>query len=232
MTDLRAEVVPVAALGARDRAAMLGLMQAVYDGVGAAAFARDLADKDECIVLRTAAGDLAGYSTQKFLSLDVAGDRVEGLFSGDTVIHPDHWGSPALFQAFAQRYVTDAVERWWFLISKGHRTYRMMPVFFEEFYPDRRGPTPAREQAIMDAYAATLYPLDYDRARGVLAYREPKDRLREELAGSDEMLRRNRDTSYFLERNPGFRAGHDLVCLARLSPGNIRARMREHVLGP
>ncbi|WP_420175460.1 hypothetical protein [Luteococcus sp. OSA5] len=228
---LRSEVVAVGAVDERLRAQMLALMQLVYEGVDERAFHRDLADKDECILLWTPAGRLVGFSTQKVVHVELQGQRVEGLFSGDTVVHPDHWGSPDLFQAFARRYVVEEPSRWWFLVSKGHRTYRMMTLFFSDFYPDRRRPTPAWEQQVMDAYASQLFGAEHDAARGVLAYRAPKDRLRPEYVRREQTAR-HPDAVHFERLNPGYVEGHDLVCLARLSPSNLRPALRARLLGP
>jgi len=232
MIGLHAEVVPVAALTAADRDAMFALMDLVYAGMRREAFAADLAGKDEAIVLRAADGALVGFSTQRTMTVPVGAGTASGVFSGDTVIHPDHWGSPALLQAFARRYVAERDEPfWWFLVSKGQRTYRFLTTFFVAFWPDRRSPTPPAERAIMDAYAAALYPDDYDAARGVLAYRTPKDRLRPGVAGVTERDLANPDVAFFVERNPGHALGHDLVCLCELSPANLKPRMRPLLLG-
>lgn len=244
MSELCSEVVPAAALSAADRDAMFALMDVVYVGVTRNAFEHDLAAKDECIVLRTPAGGLAGFSTQRFLTVQVDAARaapllggstsgstwVDGVFSGDTVVHPSFWGSPALFQAFARRYIADdGPPHWWFLISKGHRTYRMLPTFFRRFWPNRHEPTPDAARAIMEAYAETLFPGDLNGR--VLAYRHPKDRLRPGMAGISERDLRVPDVAFFASANPGWALGHDLVCLCELTPDNLRPAMRPLLLG-
>ena len=42
-------------------------------------------------------------------------------------------------------------EFYWFLISKGYKTYRFLPLFFREFYPRHDAPTPAWAKEILDA---------------------------------------------------------------------------------
>lgn len=232
MSGLLGEVVDAAALTRTDRAALFALMTQVYDGVDRTTFERDLTAKDECILLRTPAGETVGFSTQRFLTVEAAGRRVDGVFSGDTVIRPDHWGSPALFQAFARRYIVHRdPPREWFLISKGHRTYRMLTTFFAEFWPSRHAPTPDAARAVMDAYALALYPDDYNPSSGVIEYRVPHDRLRPGVAGTTERDLRNPDVAFFATRNPGHARGHDLVCLCELTPANLKPRMRPLLLG-
>lgn len=232
MTDLTTTFCSPDDLTAADRDAMFALMDLVYERMDRDVFEADLAGKDEVIVLRDSASGLVGFSTQRLLTINVEDDSVTGVFSGDTVIHPEHWGSPALLQAFARHYIIERPEPlYWFLVSKGHRTYRMLTTFFTEFWPDRRAATPARARAIMDAYATALYPDDYDPASGVLAYRQSKDRLRPGVAGITEGLARNPDVAHFVSLNPGHELGHDLVCLAELSPDRLRPQHRARLLG-
>lgn len=232
MTDLHAYVVASDALTGSDRDAMFALMDLVYEGMARAVFEADLATKDTVIVLRAPDGTLAGFSTQRTRSVRVADSTAQGVFSGDTVINPAHWGSPALLQAFSRHYIVERDEPfWWFLVSKGHRTYRFLTTFFTTFWPDRRSPTPVAAKAIMDAYATALFPDDYDPARGVLAYRHQKDRLRPGVAGVGERDLRNPDVAFFVESNPGHALGHDLVCLCDLAPGNLKPHLRPFLLG-
>jgi hypothetical protein len=245
LTTECSEVLPVEELSGSDHDQMFALMDVVYEGVTREAFERDLAGKDECIVLRKASGEVAGFSTQRFITLQVDAARVApltgddpapglttlaGLFSGDTVIHPDHWGTPVLFQTFARRYIADdGPPRWWFLVSKGHRTYRIMPTLFQRFWPNRHEPTPDAALAVMTTYAETLYPGDLD--DGVLAYHHATDRLRAGVAGISESNLRVPDIAFFAEANPSWALGHDLVCLCELTPDNLRPSMRPMLLG-
>jgi hypothetical protein len=232
MSELITELVAASDIGPADRDAMFALMDAVYAGMGRAAFEEDLAAKDTCITLRTPSGALVGFSTQQRLSVETGGTRIDGIFSGDTVIHPDHWGSPALFQAFSRAFITDRTPPLqWFLISKGHRTYRMLTTFFQRYYPSRREPTPDAARRIMDAYATALYPDDYNPASGVIEYRRPKDRLRDGVAGIAERDLRNPDVTFFVHANPGWAQGQDLVCLCELTLDNLVPRMRPLLLG-
>ena len=226
------EYVAPSELGEDSVQAMFGLMELVYEGVELRQFRDDLAGKDEVILL-TEDGVLVGFSTQRFMNITVAGEPVKGIFSGDTVIHPDHWGGLGLMQAFSQRYIIKRDrDVYWFLISKGHRTYRMLPTFFSEFWPSRRASTPVWERDVMQTYARELYPTDYDATRGVLAYQTQKDRLREGTAGTSEATLRNPDVAFFVALNPGWVVGHDLVCLTKLDPDNLRPQHRERLLGP
>jgi hypothetical protein len=46
--------------------------------------------------------------------------------------------------------------------------------------------------------------------------------LKPELAVIPERRRANPHVRFFLQKNPGFAAGHELVCLAEISPQNLK----------
>lgn len=229
MVELIGAVVPVDSLTDIDRTAMFATMEIVYDNLHRDSFERDLANKDEAIVLRSASGELVGFSTVRKV---VLADGQRGIFSGDTVIRPDHWGSPALMQTFSRRYIVERPDSyWWFLVCKGHRTYRFLSTFFTTYWPNRRIVTPAHESAVMDAYAHQLFPDDYNPDTGVIEYRILHDRLKDGVAGISDRELRNPEVAFFANRNPGHGRGNDLVCLADLRPTNLKPRMRPILLG-
>lgn len=217
---MKGSVIPVSEVTERDIEVMYTLMTLFYEGTEEAVFRRDLADKDYCLLLREGT-EIVGFTTQKLLTLEVDGAPVRGVFSGDTIIDRAHWGETELFRSWSQfwfPYAAKQGEFWWFLICKGYKTYRILPLFWEQFYPTFRHETPPREQRIMEAYAQALYPEEYDRERGVIAYRHEKDRLRPGVADADAHRLKNRDIAYFCDRNAGWVRGEDLVCLAKLDP--------------
>ncbi|MBR3630973.1 MAG: hypothetical protein IKN55_10970 [Oscillospiraceae bacterium] len=219
-------IVPVAEITEQDIRAMYALMQTYYEQTDEAVFRRDMAEKDYVLTLREGQ-EIVGFSTQRVLTVQVEGKDVSGVFSGDTIIRRDHWGEQELFRIWSQfwfPYARNYEEFWWFLICKGYKTYRILPTFWEEFYPTYRQETPAHEQAVMDAYAKALYPEEYDAASGVIVYQHEKDRLRPGVADADARRLKNKDIAYFCERNPGHALGNDLVCLARMDVSVMKRR--------
>ena len=227
-------ILPAAQCTQAQLCAMYALMAQHYEGTQETVFRQDFADKDYVLLLHDESGSIVGFTTQKLLHFPVDGREIHGVFSGDTIIRQDLWGDPELFRVWAQfwfPYAEQFEEFYWFLICKGYKTYRILPLFWEEFYPSRKAPVPPRMQAIMDAYAALLYPDAYNPATGVVEYRHAKDRLRPGVADITPARLRNPDIAYFLQRNPGHTQGHDLVCLARLDRQCLRRRA-EGILFP
>jgi hypothetical protein len=198
-----------------------------YDCVCPERFRSDLREKDCVLVLGDAKGEIRGFSTQKVLRVSVGGNPIRAVFSGDTIVDRAHWGEQELGRCWS-RYVSGLyaeepdVPLYWFLISKGYRTYLYLPLFFETFYPNRQVPTPEFEQRVLDALATTKFPLYYRAERGVIEFPESQGQLKPHLAGIPERRLRNPHVQFFLQRNPAFAAGCELACLAEISPSNMK----------
>jgi hypothetical protein len=94
-----AVATPRAALGITARHEMRRLMTSHFDGVTETQFDRDLASKDW--VLRFSRdGVLVGFSTLQVFSTVHDGRAVNVIYSGDTVMAPEAWGSPVLARAW------------------------------------------------------------------------------------------------------------------------------------
>jgi hypothetical protein len=224
--DLKGAISTPADLSGPDRDRMFALMAEHFDGVTPEAFARDLDQKRWVLLLRDAAGDVQGFTTIGFDAVEVEGRRIEAVFSGDTIVHRDHWGTTELAQAWGRFVLSLAREDgegplFWFLISKGVRTYRFLPLYFQAYWPRHDAETPPFESAVMAGLAEARYPGCYDAATGVLRFGGEKDRLRADLAAISPGRLRDPAVQFFLARNPGYVDGDELVCLARLAPDNL-----------
>ena len=192
-------------------------------------FERDLAEKDFVIVLLDAESDEPrGFSTQKIVRANVAGEDICAIFSGDTVIDRAYWGEQELVRRwcqFAGQVLASCCgERlYWFLISKGYRTYLFQALFFREFYPRYDRGTPAREQQIMDALAEARFGSCYDPASGLIEFENSHGQLTSELAEIPAARREHPHVKYFVDRNPDHARGVELVCLAEINPPNMRS---------
>jgi len=231
---IEGRVIKKSELTDREIFSMFSLMNEFYDNMCMDVFRKDLDDKDYCLLLTSESGDIVGFTTQKILSFDLNGMPIHGVFSGDTIIHRDYWGSLEMYVVFARFFFALAKEYerfYWFLISKGYKTYRMLPVFFSEFYPSYKKTVPPLEKAVMDGYASLLYPDEYNPETGVIEYTSVKDKLKDGVADITEKELRNPDIRFFIEANPNYRKGNDLVCLAQLSEDRLQPRARALLFG-
>ncbi|PKM96483.1 MAG: hypothetical protein CVU84_01875 [Firmicutes bacterium HGW-Firmicutes-1] len=208
---------------------MFTLMNTFYDHMLYDNFTRDLSEKDYCILLKDEAGKIQGFSTQKLISFSLKGKEIHGVFSGDTIIHKDYWGSMALYRTFAQSFIEygkQFSEFYWFLISKGYKTYKMLPLFYKTFYPNYQDQTPDYEKQIIDAFGQLKYPGEYNEKTGVIEYRGEKDKLKEGVADITPKQLKDKNIQFFINANPNYIHGQDLVCLARLELDNLHNTTR------
>lgn len=219
---LRARVVPVSTLTADDVDQMWRVFERYYENVDRARFQRDLIAKDDVIVLREPDGTLRGFSTLKNLTVEHEGHQHRAVFSGDTVVEREFWGDRSLGIAFLlylarKRLAHPLSPLWWILITKGYKTYLLMANNFREFWPRHDQPTPATSAALIDALATHLFPDDWRRDLGVVRFSTPMGQVRGGVAEITEDLRRSSAHAAFFEfANPGWRAGDELFCVARM----------------
>ena len=206
---------------------MLALHSRHFADVHRDRFLFDLAEKDWVILLHTHEGALAGFSTQKLISLAIGGRTVRFLFSGDTIVDRTHWNTPLLAGCFGHLMlrlldIHGPDNLFWFLISKGFRTYRFLPVFFNRFWPAPDRETPAEMAALLHAVAAHKFGAAYHRQAGVI---RPigGDHLAPDLADIPPARLRDSHVAFFLSRNPDFARGDELACLAPIRPENLNA---------
>ncbi len=234
---LQGRLVPIDAVDSRLSAAMYALMDRHYENVTWSTFVADLDEKHWVIVLTDPhTHALCGFSTQLLLDVEVAGRPVKALFSGDTIIDRDRWGDSALAHVWGRLALSlidthaDA-ELYWFLISKGYKTYRFLPLFFHEFYPRRDAPTPPDAWAVLDTLGRHKYPATYDAMAGIVRAGRGKDRLRPGLAELTPERLQDPHVRFFAERNPGHVRGDELCCLAPLTRANFTPAAYR-VIGP
>jgi hypothetical protein len=223
------QLVRTADIPASQREEMFALMESYYEYADRATFDADLEEKEWVIqVLDERTNRLLGFSTQMLLRLDVDGRPVRALFSGDTIIDRDARGQRSLFQVsgWFVRFLMSAYpddELYWFLISKGYKTYRFLPLFFHEFYPRYDAPTPPRPAAVIDALAGYKFPAGYDRAAGIVRAGPLGCRLRPGVADITPDRFTDPHIQFFAERNPRHAFGDELCCIAPLTLANFTA---------
>ena len=162
MGELVASYHAIDSLDRRTRADMFALFEQYYESVSLQAFEQDIGGKTIAILLSDGQGKLQGFSTLEIIHFETRDGAAIALYSGDTIISHHHWGEQALSRAWC--FLAGQVKKehpklplYWFLIVKGHRTYRYLPAFTRKFYPNYRAATPAKLQEIMDRLATEKF---------------------------------------------------------------------------
>jgi hypothetical protein len=210
------------ALTELQRAQMLALMQLCYAGVSAERFTKDLEEKQYVILLslrRT--GELVGFSTLRVTEDVMGGSPVELVYSGDTVIHPDHWGQKELQVQFIRFTAWRRLRRpmrplLWLLLSGGYKTYLLSVNTFPRTLPRHDWDAPPERVTFLHELAARWFGGQYDAGRGILRFEIENYRVRDGIAPIDRAAAAHPHIVFFAERNPGHVEGEELVCLTEI----------------
>jgi hypothetical protein len=228
---LQADIECIGSLDSGSAAAMFDLYSRYYDAASEAVFTSDLHDKDFVVLLRDSDRRIKGFSTVAVIDVVTDTGRLRALYSGDTIIDRAHWGTQAL--AFTWLRLAGRIKAqvpvcplYWFLIVKGHRTYRYLSAFSVDFYPNWKTPTPTRAEEIMAWLARRQFADAYRPELGIVSYPQSRGHLKPQWAEIDPEEAARPDVCFFLAHNPRYVRGDELVCLTELSSENLRPLAR------
>lgn len=186
-------------------------------------FIDDLMEKSAVILLLDKINQsIQGFSTiLKFHSSDKAMPYI-GLYSGDTVLEAEYWGSPALGKEFLKYLWKQKIKSpfrpvYWFLISKGYKTYLLMANNFDEHFPRYELETPQQHKKIMQGFYKNKFSQSYQPGSGLIVPQTSSCRLKADVACIEEDLLKNPRIQFFQEKNPGWQQGHELCCIAKMT---------------
>jgi hypothetical protein len=197
-----------------------------------AQFERDLSEKN-WVILVERENRLVGFSTLLAYESQFEGRPVSVVCSGDTIMAPGAWGTPALPRAWITsvnqlRETYSRGKYYWLLLTSGFRTYRFLPVFWREFHPRFDASVPGERQRLLEHLAREIYGSQFHAGDGIVRFDHPQ-RLRGGLADIPQGRDTDAHVAFFLSRNPGHRNGDELVCLTELCPENLTAAGRRMV---
>jgi hypothetical protein len=212
-------------LTAAERQAMLSLLCGHFRGVTPERFAADLAEKNWALLLEHERG-LRGFSTlQLYETTGLDGEPLTIVYSGDTIVERDAGATAALPKSWiaAVRALRERHPRGrllWLLLTSGFRTYRFLPVFWRDFWPRWEAPMPPETRALRDHLAGEKFGPLYQAETGIVRFPQPQV-LREGLDEIPAGRLGDPHVAFFLQANPGWRGGDELVCLAELAESNL-----------
>ncbi len=223
---LRSSVWAVSTLSAADKEAMFGLMQSYYEHTSREEFFADLADKNDVIILREQhSKKIVGFSTLKYFELHHISAKALGVFSGDTIVDQKYWGCTSLQKRFLVQLCKLKLQHsgsklYWFLISKGYKTYLLMANNFPIHYPRVEEATPPLFKQMMAEVYAGLYPDSYQPELDLIQNAGKSYCLKNGVAAPTEgLINRLPRVRYFVEKNPQWHAGDELACIAEMDYG-------------
>ncbi|HET9906532.1 MAG TPA: hypothetical protein VFQ23_07820 [Anaerolineales bacterium] len=224
--SLTSLAVPRTELSESEIQSMFRVFSENFNGSTLDIFERDLHNKNWVILLRDGeTKEIEGFSTLSLYETTFNHQRLSVVYSGDTIIRREYWGTPQLPSTWIKTVLEKSTNMiqplYWLLISSGYKTYRFLTVFYKEFYPRYDAPTPPDVQALMEHLAGQRYGADYHCEDGVVRFQQGATPLREGIAEVTEERLHDPHVSFYIERNPGYVNGDELVCITRVHPDNF-----------
>ena len=99
LTNSNSFALPRVKLTVAQRDEMFALLSRYCDGVSRPQFDGDLDEKNWVIQLHRE-GRLVGFSTLHAYETSFEGGPISVIYSGDTIVAPEAWGTPALARAW------------------------------------------------------------------------------------------------------------------------------------
>ncbi|MCU7883752.1 MAG: hypothetical protein KZQ82_06080 [Candidatus Thiodiazotropha sp. (ex Lucinoma annulata)] len=228
------EILKVAELTETTLSDMSRIYLAHYDSCDEERFRNDLTVKTEALLVYQQR-ELVGFTLYALYRETWQESPVRIIYSGDTVVDHAHWGQQALAFSWLsragqiKRYEPE-IPLYWFLIVKGHRTYRYLPTFSRVFHPHWSKPS-MDLKSLADWLAKKKFGTDYDPGSGVVAFKQSRGHLNEAYAHPTSKEVSKEAVQFFLRRNPGYLRGEELVCLCELHEENLRPLAQRLFIG-
>ena len=225
MSDYSTVIKKISELDKTVRKQVVDLYLDYYAGSSELKVLSDLDSKTEILLLYFKA-ELVGFTSLLIYTRKWQGKKIRIVYSGDTVVAREHWGQQALAFTWITRMgeIKSAEPHcplYWFVIVKGHRTYKYLPTFGKSFYPHWSEARPDLKK-LADALATEKFGEEYNQETGVVEFSRSQGHLRDEIAypTAEEMSKES--VQYFLKANPNYLQGHELVCLCELEEENMK----------
>lgn len=209
----------ISSLASAEIQKMYTLFEKYYTDISYDLFVTDLNEKTHILVIQKGP-DIVGFTTiLRFKSKD--SDGATFLFSGDTVVREDFWGTKYLQKAFVAFIFKSKLRSpfkplYWMLMSKGYKTYLLMSVNFAQCWPKNKVVTPPSMQKVMDDFYSQRYGAAYHKSKGLILFDHSRGAVKGQVAEPPEKLLAHPDVQFFLAKNPRYREGVELACMAKI----------------
>lgn len=229
MPGYSTRIQPIANLSQKERHRVVALYLQYYCAADEDQVIHDLEKKREILLLEYGQ-TLVGFTSLQLFTYRWQNQPIQVVFSGDTVVAREHWGQQALAFRWIQHMAEIKQQQpdmplYWFVIIKGHRTFKYLPTFGKSFYPhwsiDRSDLKP-----LADFLATDMFGEHYNPETGVVEFEISRGHLKPGIAEPSEQEMCKPAVRFFLEKNPNYRIGHELVCLCELEQDNMKSFTR------
>lgn len=203
-----------------------------YDNLKSKVFKDDTYSKDYAILLEKN-NHLVGYTLFSLYQVIFKEQSWMIFYSGNTITDINSRSSIVLAASFFD-VVKEMHKKWpgykkcWFLLSKGFRTYKLLPQFFNTYFP-ADDKTDEEIGSLLFQLAQSRFGKRYKKESGIIDMNGGADFINHALREEHNKYKQNKEVDFFCRRNPGFIKGDELVCGCSLSADNIKKGVLERL---
>lgn len=196
-----------------------------YDGSSESLVLSDLKSKTK-ILLLFFQKKIVGFTTFEIYNKKWFDQSIKIIYSGDTVVHKKHWGQQSLAFSWV-RHIGELKKKhpntpiYWFLIVKGHRTYKYLPAFTSSFYPHWEKNCDDLKP-LLNTLAKDKFGNLYNEESSIISFKRSYGHLKSEYAYPNENEKKNEAVQFFLKKNPEYINGNELACICSFDDENLR----------
>lgn len=209
---------------------MYAIYAQYYENTNFPLFLKDFSNKHGAILIfHPKTARIVGFSTMAVHQFEFGHQRYTFVFSGDTVIEREFWGTRALQASFAKlliklRFQYPMDEFYWLLISKGYKTYLLMANNNYTYYPNLENKH-QHLAPVVEYYCKKFFPQYYCELTKLLNFGEDYQPLKGDVAPITHQMRiENPKIDYFAQLNPTWEQGTELPCIGYLGWSELMLR--------
>lgn len=223
MSELSAKYYDRYEISESEMVDMFDLFKQYYRNADLSTFKNDLDKKNGAIMIREKASQrIVGFSTLLEMKMRINGKRLIGIFSGDTIVEDKYWGDNPLNAQMVKYLVKKLIAHpftpvYWFLISKGYKTYLLLANNFLHYYPHHKRDNKHLED-IATSYSAYLFGNYFDQQKKLIDFGKNYQSLKGGVAEiTVDMCDRFPKIAFFNEKNPTWDRGTELPCVGLIN---------------
>ncbi|XID75610.1 hypothetical protein ACF3NA_03475 [Alkanindiges sp. WGS2144] len=237
-TELKAKFQKVEKFTVQDLKVMYSIYEKYYENTSFNIFQQDFYRKTGAfIIYDPETSRIVGFSTLLSCNIKTSKKTYHALFSGDTVIEKEFWGSRALQRAMylyllAEKFRHPTEPVYWMLISKGFKTYLLLANNFFTYYPHFEGEHQYLSE-IVDSYCRQYFADYYNPAHKILDFGSDYQPLKQSVAPITEHMRvTNPKIKFFEQCNPNWVQGTELPCIGEITWQDIAKYAQRFISKP
>jgi hypothetical protein len=218
---LVAELRPLDDLQPIEIERMHQLFAKIYAGYDYEVFVRELLEKDVVALLKDH-DSIQGFSTVAKTEINSAGKSVNAFYAGESVIAPDCRGAKELEAALLKYLWKEKAKRpfrraYLFMVAKGYKSYLRLSNNFAVHFPRHEQTIPPHFATLMDEFYGKKFGAAFEARTKLIRKSDAICRSSEDLREIDPWLMQIPQVAFFQTRNPAWRDGVELACVAEVS---------------